>query len=48
MGSSGSGKLLTYFQGLRADQSLVCFTDWGQADAYLKQVARQQTRASVH
>lgn len=41
-------KLLDYFQGLRADQSLVCFTDRAQADAYLKDLARQQNRASIH
>jgi len=41
-------KLLAYFGGLRADQPLVCFTDRGQADAYLRQVARQQNRASMH
>ncbi|KJC35607.1 DNA topology modulation protein [Bradyrhizobium sp. LTSP885] len=41
-------KLLDYFQGLRADQSLVCFTDRAQAGAYLKDLARQQNRASIH
>jgi adenylate kinase family enzyme len=41
-------KLLAYFQGLRADQSFVCFTDRGQADDYLKQVVRKQNRASMH
>jgi adenylate kinase family enzyme len=41
-------KLLDYFQGLRADQSLVCFTDRGQADAYLKEIALRQNRASMH
>ena len=29
-------KLLDYFQGLRADQSLVCFSDRTQASDYLK------------
>jgi adenylate kinase family enzyme len=41
-------KLLEYFQGLRADQALVCFTDRSQANDYLKQVALQQSRASMH
>ena len=41
-------KLLAYFGRLRADQSLVSFTDRRQADAYLKQVARQQNRVSMH
>ena len=39
-------KLLDYFAGLRADQSLVCFTDRAQADDYLQQVALKQ--ASIH
>ena len=41
-------KLLEYFSGLRADQSLVCFTDRVQADDYLESVARRQNRASIH
>jgi adenylate kinase family enzyme len=41
-------KLLTYFEGLRADQSLVCFTDRTQANDYLNAIARQQNRASIH
>ena len=41
-------KLLDYFQGLRADQSLVCFTDRTQANAYLEDVALKQNRASIH
>jgi len=41
-------KLLTYFQGLRADQSLVCFTDRRQANEYLKEIALKQNRASMH
>jgi hypothetical protein len=41
-------KLLDYFQGLRADQSLVCFTDRMQADDYLKEIARKQNPASIH
>jgi adenylate kinase family enzyme len=39
-------KLLDYFQGLRADQQLVCFTDRAQADDYLQKIALKQ--ASVH
>jgi hypothetical protein len=41
-------KLLDYFGGLRADQSLVCFTDRAQADGYLKEVELKHNRASVH
>ena len=41
-------KLLEYFQGLRADQSLVCFTERMQANAYLKEIALRQNRASMH
>jgi adenylate kinase family enzyme len=41
-------KLLDYFQGLRADQSLVCFTARTQANDYLHEIARKQNRASVH
>ena len=41
-------KLLDYFQGLRADQSLVCFTDRTQANDHLKEIARKQNRASIH
>ncbi len=41
-------KLLDYFQGLRADQSLVCFTERGQADEYLKDLALTQNVASIH
>lgn len=39
-------KLLDYFQGLRADQELVCFTDRAQADDYLQKIALKQ--ASIH
>jgi adenylate kinase family enzyme len=39
-------KLLDYFQGLRTDQSFVCFTDRAQADDYLQRVAFKQ--ASIH
>jgi adenylate kinase family enzyme len=41
-------KLLSYFEGLRADQSLVCFTDRAPANDYLKAIALQQNRASIH
>lgn len=41
-------KLLEYFAGLRADQSLVCFTDRIQADEYLTRVEHEQSRASIH
>ena len=41
-------KLLDYFQGLRADQSLVCFTDRTQANEYLEAIALRQNRASIH
>ena len=41
-------KLLEYFQALRADQSLVCFTDRAQANDYLKDIALKQNRASMH
>jgi adenylate kinase family enzyme len=41
-------KLMAYFQGLRADQSLVCFTDRAQAADYLNEVASRSSRASVH
>jgi adenylate kinase family enzyme len=41
-------KLLDYFQGVRADQALVCFTERRQANAYLMALALQQNAASVH
>jgi adenylate kinase family enzyme len=41
-------KLLDYFQGLRPDQSFVCFTDRTQANDYLTAIARKQNRASIH
>jgi adenylate kinase family enzyme len=41
-------KLLDYFEGLRADQSLVCFTNRIQADDYLNAVALKQNQASMH
>lgn len=41
-------KLIEYFSGLRADQSLVCFTNRGQADDYLNKLALPPNRASIH
>ncbi|MEH2527745.1 MULTISPECIES: DNA topology modulation protein [unclassified Bradyrhizobium] len=41
-------KLLDYFGGLRADQSLVCFTDRRRATGYLQEIALKQNRVSVH
>ena len=41
-------KLLEYFQGLRSDQTLVCFTDRTQANDYLNAVASRQNQASIH
>ena len=41
-------KLLSYFEGLRADQSFVRFTDRAQANDYLTEIVRQQNRASIH
>jgi adenylate kinase family enzyme len=38
-------KLLKYFEGLRPDQQLVCFTDRAQADRYLAGVT---PAASIH
>ena len=40
--------LLKYFEGLRADQLFVRFTDLMQANAYLKEIALEQNRASTH
>ena len=41
-------KLLSYFEGLRADQSLVRFIDRTQANAYLNEIALRQNRVSIH
>jgi adenylate kinase family enzyme len=41
-------KQIAYFQELRPDQALVCFTDRSQADNYLKNLALKQNRASIH
>ncbi|WP_338832310.1 AAA family ATPase [Bradyrhizobium sp. 27S5] len=40
--------LIEFFEGLRPDQSFVCFTRRTQADAYLGDLARKQNRASIH
>jgi adenylate kinase family enzyme len=41
-------KLLAYFEGLRNDQSLVCFTSRTMADDYLRDVALKHNRAGLH
>jgi adenylate kinase family enzyme len=41
-------KLLKYFEGLRPDQTLVCFTRRAQANRYLADVASSAMQASVH
>jgi len=41
-------KLLAYFESLRADQSLICFTARRQADEYLRDVEQKHNRASMH
>jgi adenylate kinase family enzyme len=41
-------KLLQYLGGLRADQSLICFTARVQADRYLNSFERQQCLEGVH
>ena len=41
-------RLLKYLEGLRTDQSLICFTDRSQADHYLVNVAVASNPASVH
>ena len=41
-------KLIAFFDGLRPDQALVCFTDREQADDYLEDLALKQNRASIH
>jgi adenylate kinase family enzyme len=40
--------LLAYFEGLRPDQTFVCFTDRAQADRYLRDLAPAPALASVH
>jgi adenylate kinase family enzyme len=41
-------KLLEYLEGLRADQSLICFTDRAQADRYLANFERGECAEGVH
>jgi adenylate kinase family enzyme len=41
-------KLLAYFEGLRADQTFMTFTERAQADRYLEELAQFPTPASVH
>ena len=41
-------KLLKYFEGLRSDQSLICFTERRQAGRYLSELAPMVGEASVH
>jgi adenylate kinase family enzyme len=41
-------KLLRYFEGLRPDQALICFTNRAQADRYLTDVAPMARAVSMH
>jgi adenylate kinase family enzyme len=41
-------KLLRYFEGLRPDQALICFTNRAQADQYLTNVVPVALAASIH
>jgi adenylate kinase family enzyme len=41
-------KLLRYFEGLRPDQALICFTDRAQADQYLANVRPATSAVSIH
>jgi adenylate kinase family enzyme len=41
-------KLLQYLEGLRTDQSLVCFTDRAQADRYLTNFGRRECAEGLH
>jgi adenylate kinase family enzyme len=41
-------KLLKYFEGLRTDQALICFTNRAQADRYLADITRAASAVSVH
>jgi len=41
-------KLLQYFEGLRPDQALICFTARAQADRYLTNVTPAVRAESVH
>ncbi len=41
-------RLLRYFEGLRPDQALICFTNRAQADQYLTDLAPAAGAAGVH
>jgi adenylate kinase family enzyme len=41
-------KLLRYFEGLRPDQALICFTNRAQADRYLTDIAPMTRAVSIH
>jgi hypothetical protein len=41
-------RLLAYFEGLRPDQSLICFTNRTQADRYLGEITPVANPARVH
>jgi adenylate kinase family enzyme len=41
-------KLLQYFEGLRADQSLICFTGRAQAERYLANFGQPESAEAVH
>ena len=41
-------KLVAWFEGLRPDQTLICFTDRAQASRYLNDLASAPKLASVH
>jgi hypothetical protein len=40
--------LLRYFEGLRPDQSLICFTNRAQADRYLTGLTPTARAKSIH
>ncbi len=41
-------KLLRYFEGLRPDQALICFTQRAQADRYLANIAPTVAAGKMH
>lgn len=41
-------KLLKYFEGLRPDQALICFTNMTQTDRYLTEIMPAASAMSVH
>ena len=47
-GANAANKLLEYFEGLRADQTLICFTKRIQADRYLNDLARTTKPTDIH